>query len=49
MTTIENAVKDLENEEADAIHAKVSLTLQNSKPPKDKLSKNESKALNKLQ
>ena len=31
MATIEDAVKDLEKEEADMIHAKVSLTLQNSK------------------
>ena len=31
------------------IHAKVSLTLQNSKPPKDNLSKDERKALKELQ
>ena len=42
----EDAVKDLEKEEAVTIHAKVSLTLQNSKPPKDSLSKDERKALN---
>ena len=39
IATVEDAVKDLEKEEADTIHAKVSLTLQNSKPPKDNLSK----------
>ena len=39
IATIENAVKDLEKEEADTIRANVSLTLQNSKPPKDNLSK----------
>ena len=47
--TIEDAVKDLEKEEADTIRAKVSLTLQNSKPPKDNVSKDESKALKELQ
>ena len=45
----EDAVKDLEKEEADTIRAKVSLTLQNSKPPKDNLSKDECKALKELQ
>ena len=30
---IQDAVKNLEKEEADMINAKVSLTLQNSKPP----------------
>ena len=43
-----NAVTDLEKEEADTIRAKVSLTLQNSKPPKDNLSKDERKALKEL-
>ena len=42
IVTIEHAVKDLEKEEADTIRAKVSLTFQNSKPPKDNLSKDES-------
>ena len=37
--TIEDAVKDLEKEEADAIRAKISLTGQNSKLPKDNMSK----------
>ena len=33
IATVEDAVKDLEKEEADTIRVKVSLTLQNSKPP----------------
>ena len=41
--------KDLEKEETDTICAKISLTLQNSKPPKDNLSKEERKALKELQ
>ena len=45
-TTMEDAVKDLEKE--DTIRAKISLTLQNSKPPMDKLSKDEHKALKEL-
>ena len=49
IATIEDAVKDLEKEEADTICAKVSLTLQNSKPPKDNLSKHERKDLKELQ
>ena len=49
IATIEDAIKDLEKEEADTIRAKVSLTLQNSKPPKDNLSKHELKALKELQ
>ena len=49
IATVEDAVKDLEEEEADMIRAKVSLTLQNSKPPKDNLSKDERKALKELQ
>ena len=49
IATKENSVKDLEKEEADTIHAKVSLTLQNSKPPKDNLSNDECKALKELQ
>ena len=39
IATIEGAVKDLEKEEANRIRAKK--TLQNSKPPKDNLSKDE--------
>ena len=49
IATVEDAVKDLEKEEADTIRAKESLTLQNSKPPKDNLSKDECKALKELQ
>ena len=49
IATTEDAVKDLEKEEADTIRAKVSLTLQNSKPPKDNLYKDERKALKELQ
>ena len=49
IATVEDAVKDLEKEEADTIRAKVSLTLQNSKPPKDNLSKDKNKALKELQ
>ena len=48
IATVEDAVKDLEKEEADTIHAKVSLIIQNSKPPKDNLSKGERKALKEL-
>ena len=47
--TVKDAVKDLEKEEVDTISAKVSLALQNSKPPKDNLSKDEHKALKELQ
>ena len=43
IATIDDAVKDLENEEVDTIRAKVILTLQNSKPPKNSLSKDERK------
>ena len=49
IATVEDAAKDLEKEETDTIRAKVSLTLQNSKPPKDNLSKDERKALKELQ
>ena len=49
IATVEDAVKDLEEEETDTICAKVSLTLQNSTPPKDNLSKDERKALKELQ
>ena len=49
IATIEDAVKGLGKDEADTIRAKVSLTLQNSKPPKDNLSKDERKALKELQ
>ena len=49
IATVEDAVKDLEKEEADTIRAKVSLTLQSSKPPKDNLSKDERKGLKEVQ
>ena len=49
IATVEDAVKDLEKEEADMIPGKVSLTLQNSKSLKDNLSKDERKALKELQ
>ena len=49
IATIEDAVKDLKKEMADTIRAKVSLTFQNSKPPKDNLPKDEHKALKELQ
>ena len=48
IAAIEDAVKDLEKREVDAICAKISLTLKNFKPPKDNLSKNEHKALKEL-
>ena len=47
IATTEEAVKDIEKEEADTIRAKVSLT--HPKPPKDNLSKDERKALKELQ
>ena len=46
---IATTVNNLKKEETDTICAKVSLTLQNSKPPKDNLSKDERKALKELQ
>ena len=49
IAAIEDAVKDLEKEEADMICAKISRTLQNSEPFKDNLSKDERKALKELQ
>ena len=48
IATAEDAVNDLEKEEADTIPAKVSLKLQNSTPPKGDLSKDERKALKEL-
>ena len=49
IATIQDAVKNLEKEEADTIRATRSLTLQNSKPPQDNLSKDERKDLKELQ
>ena len=40
IATIENAVKDLEKEETDTIRAKISLVIQNYKPPEDNQSNN---------
>ena len=42
-------MKDVQKEEADTIRAKISLTLQNSKPPEENLSKDQHKSLEKLQ
>ena len=39
IATIADAVKDLEKEEPDMIHAKITFPLQNSKPPKNNLPK----------
>ena len=49
ITTIEDAVKDLEKEEDDMIHAKISLTLQNFRSLKDNRSKDNPKAFKELQ
>ena len=49
IVTVEDAVKNLEKEEIDTIRAEVNLTLQNSKPPKDNLFKDERKDLKELQ
>ena len=49
IASIGDAVKDLEKEESDTIRAKISLTLQHSKPPKDNLSKTDHKTLKELQ
>ena len=49
IATTEDPVQNLEKEEADMIRAKVSLTLQNSKLPKDNLCKDECRALKELQ
>ena len=49
IATIEDEVKDLEKEEVNTTRARVSLTLENSKPPKDNLSKDERKTLKELQ
>ena len=45
---IKDAVKDLEKEEVDTIRVKVSLPLQNFKPPKNDLTRDEHKALKEL-
>ena len=48
LVTVEDAVKDLEKEEADMIRTKISLTFQNSKSPENKLSKGGGKDLKQL-
>ncbi|XP_057292500.1 uncharacterized protein LOC130621201 [Hydractinia symbiolongicarpus] len=45
---VEEAIKDLPKEEADTVRAKVSLTLQKSKTPKDNLQKSERLSLKNL-
>ena len=49
IATVEDAVEDPEKEDADTIRAKLSLTLQNSTPPKNNLSKDQRKAFKELQ
>ena len=49
MSTIKDAIKDLEKEETDTFHTKIRLTLQNSKPSQNNLFKNERKAFKQLQ
>ena len=49
IATVEDAVKDLEKEEADTIREKVSLKLQNSKRPNGNLSRDERNASKELQ
>ena len=46
IATIEDVAKDFKKEEVDAICLKIRFTIQNSKPAKDNLSKNEHKVLN---
>ena len=48
ISKVEGGIKALPKEEADTIRAKVSLTLQNAKPPQDNLTKNERTALHQL-
>ena len=48
VANVEQAIKPLPKEQADTIRAKVSLTLQNAKIPKDNLSKQERISLTKL-
>ena len=49
IATIEDGVKDLERKVTDTVPDKISLIIQNSKLPKENLSKNERKALKELQ
>ena len=49
IATVEDVVKDLEKKKmVDTIPDKISLTVQNYKPPKENLSKDEHTALNEL-
>ena len=48
IATIKDVAKDLKKEKADAIRLKISFTLQNSKLPKDTMSKNEHKFFEKI-
>ena len=48
IATVQDKVKKFEKESSDTIWTKISLTLQNSKPRKDNLSKDECKALGEL-
>ena len=48
IATIKDVAKDLKKEKADAIRLKISFTLQNSKLPKDRLSKNGHKFFEKI-
>ena len=49
IATIEDALRNLEKEEADTICVKISLNRQNPKPSKDNLSEKECKAFKELQ
>ena len=49
IATLEDAVKDLEKEEVDPIHAKINLIFQNFKLAKNNLSKDEGNALKELE
>ena len=48
IANVEDAVKDLEKKESETIPTKISLTIENSKPPKDNLSKDKRRAFKEL-
>ena len=48
IATIENTVKDLEKEDTDTVRSQISLTVQNSKSPKDNFATTERKAFTEL-
>ena len=48
ISKVESSLKGIEKSEADTIRAKVSLTLQQAKTPKDNLTINERRALKEL-